>query len=139
VLIWAMAIGGCSWLTPEPDYAPARRTSVVPQEFLLTSYEPLNAWLDTPVRVQIVDVPLSRVFQEPALSGLNHRLFRMPEDDPLISIDSLALTRRQLLWAIAHDHKLAMIPKFTGQGAESYIDIRGPREPEVLVQSIPGS
>ena len=111
---------------PQPDLSPARKRALLPQEFLYTDYRPLNEWLDTSVRVDLKDVPLSDVFRQPPLSGLNHQLSDLPEgeDEPLVTIDELALTRRQLLWALAQDHKLAMLPKFDSQGGTSFIDIR---------------
>ena len=113
-------------IDPQPDLRPSREQALVPQEFLLTDYVPLNEWLDTSVHVDILDVPLSCVFQEPALAGLNHNLtgFHWEEDEPTITIHEVALTRRQLLWALSQDHMLAMVPKFDAQGGTSYIDIR---------------
>ena len=129
-------LSSCAWrtqlreaLSPQANLSPARPKALLPQEFLFTDYAPLNDWLDTAVRVHMTKVPLSEVFQEPALAGLNHRLSDMPvyeeeEEEPLITIDELALTRRQLLWAIGQDYKLAMVPKFDPLGGTSYIDIR---------------
>jgi hypothetical protein len=117
-------------IDPEPNLSPARTRALVPQEFLYTDYVPLNDWLDTPVRVHITNVPLSEVFHQPALSGLNHSLLDMPDyseadGEPTVTIDELALTRRQLLWAIGQDYKLAMVPKFDQLGATSLIEISG--------------
>lgn len=114
-------------INPEPDLHPARPKAVVPQDFLFTEYLPLNKWLDQSVRVDILDVPLSSVFQHPALSGLNHNLTGFSpgdKDEANITIHEVALTRRQLLWSLSQDHKLAMVPKFDAQGGTSYIDIR---------------
>lgn len=114
-------------INPEPDLRPARERAIVPQDFLFTDYTPLNQWLDQSVHVDILDVPLSSVFQQPALSGLNHNLTGFSpgdEDEPTITINEVALTRRQLLWSLSQDHKLAMVPKFDAQGGTSYIDIR---------------
>ena len=128
----AMGLSSCSSLqqsiNPQPDLHPSRPRALVPQEFLFTDYAPLNNWLDESVRVDIQDVPLSSVFQVPALAGLNHDLtgFTLPADkeEPTVTVDEVALTRRQLLWAISQDHKLIMVPKFDAVGGTSYIDIR---------------
>ena len=122
-------LNSCSDITnainPRPDLHPARMKAVIPQEFLLSEYRPLNDWLDESVRVDIQEVPLSQVFQEPALAGLNHNLSNFPvEDESYVSINELALTRRQLLWAIGQDYKLDMVPRFDPAGGTSYIDIR---------------
>lgn len=112
-------------INPQPQLQPARPRALIPRDFLFTDYAPLNDWLDQSVSVDIVDVPLSSVFQQPALAGLNHNLTNMPEGDaePKLTISEIALTRRQLLWSISQDHKLVMTPRFDPQGGTSHIDI----------------
>jgi hypothetical protein len=41
----------------------------------------------------------------------------------LITIHRVAITRRQLLWALGQDHQLAMIAH-TVPGGQSYVEIR---------------
>ena len=98
--------------------------AVVPQEFLFTRYAPLNTWLDQAVRVQVLDVPLMNVFRHPALRGLEYVVVKAPPQNPLVTIDKLALTRRQLLWALSHDHQLHMTPSYGRRGEVSHIEIR---------------
>jgi hypothetical protein len=98
--------------------------AVVPQDFLFTRYAPLNQWLDEAVRVQILDVPLMKVFDHPTLRGLHYHFVSLPPDNPLINIDKIAMTRRQLLWAIGHDHQLHMTPHYGSRGEVTHIDIR---------------
>ena len=43
---------------------------------------------------------------------------------PLVSIDSMGITRRQLLWAIAHDNNLHMSLRSLPNGQPSQILIR---------------
>lgn len=107
-----------------PGNYAADKMAVVPPEFLLTRYTPLNNWLDTKVRVQIFDVPLSRITQEPALRGIRYRLVQAPEENPLIFIDKLAMTRRQLLWSLAQDHQLHLTPVFNEYDGTACIEIR---------------
>ncbi len=109
---------------PQPPGHAEDVNAVVPQEFLFSRYEPLNRWLDEAVRVQIMDVPLMDVFHHPALRGLQYVIVKAPPQNPLINIDKLALTRRQLLWAIAHDHQLHMTPSFGPAGDVTCIEIR---------------
>ena len=80
----------------------------------------------------------SRVFQEPALRGINYRLVASglqggkgtPDGegfagaDPLIFIDKLAMTRRQLLWSLSQDHQLHMTPVFDTSDGPASIEIR---------------
>ena len=115
---------GCGIFDPRPAYKAADELAVVPPDFLFTRYEPLNRWLDTAVRVQIFDVPLSQVVNEPCLRGVNYRLIQAPVEDPMIFIDKLALTRRQLLWSLAQDHQLHLTPVFDTPGGPAYIEIR---------------
>ncbi len=115
---------GCGIFDPRPTYKAADELAVVPPDFLFTRYEPLNRWLDTAVRVQIFDVPLSRVIHEPCLRGVNYRLVQAPVENPMIFIDKLALTRRQLLWSLAQDHQLHLTPVFDTPEGPAYIEIR---------------
>jgi hypothetical protein len=109
---------------PQPPNRAEDPVAVVPPDFLLTRYAPLNQWLDQAVRVQIIDVPLMSVFNHPALRGLQYHVVKAPPANPLITIDKLALTRRQLLWVIAHDYQLHMTPIFGPSGEVLHIDIR---------------
>ena len=109
---------------PQPLGHAEDANAVVPQEFLFSRYKPLNQWLDEAVRVQISDVPLMDVFRHPALRGLQYVIVKAPPQNPLINIDKLALTRRQLLWALSHDHQLHMTPSFGPGGKVTCIEIR---------------
>lgn len=109
---------------PQPPGHAEDANAVVPQDFLFSRYTPLNTWLDQAVRVQILDVPLMDVFRHPALRGLEYVVIKSPPQNPLVTIDKLALTRRQLLWALSHDHQLHMTPSFGRHGEVSHIEIR---------------
>jgi hypothetical protein len=113
-------------LLPKPDLEPHDKIGVVPQDFLFTQHEPLKDWLDTAVYVQMINVPLTRVFEHPALRPLNHRWVVLPRHNPRITIYRVAITRRQLLWSIAQDYKLSMLP-VTVPGGYSYIEVRADR------------
>src|SRR5688572_4319933 len=110
-------------INPKPKGRAADPMAVVPGEFLFTRYQPLNTWLDEAVRVQIMDVPLTDVFRHPALRGLEYVIVKPPSTNPLITIDKLALTRRQLLWVLAQDYQLHMTPAFGPRGDVRYIEI----------------
>jgi len=114
---------GCWSFIPKPDFKPHDKLAVLPQEFLFSTYGPLNDYLDTPVHVQITEMPLSQVFYHPTLSRLNYHFVRMPAGDPLITIQRIGVTRRQLLWSLAQDHSLNMLP-VTRRGGDSYIEVR---------------
>ena len=109
---------------PQPGGHAEDANAVLPQEFLFTRYAPLNHWLDEAVRVQIMDVPLMDVFRHPALRGLAYVFVKPPLKNPLVTIDKLALTRRQLLWVLSHDHQLHMTPSFGPRGEVTCIEIR---------------
>lgn len=123
-----LPLTGCNTLDrilePQPQGNAADAGAVLPQEFLFTRYAPLNRWLDQAVRVQINDVPLMDVFNHPALRGFQYAVVKAPPENPLISMDKIALTRRQLLWALSHDHQLFMSPVFDRRGAVTHIEIR---------------
>ncbi len=119
-----LGLPGCGMFDPHPNYHAADRMAVVPPEFLHSRYGPLNAWLDTPVRVQIYDVPLSKITQEPCLRGINYRVKQVPSENPNIFIDKLALTRRQLLWSLSQDYQLHMSLAFDSAQGPACIEIR---------------
>ena len=114
----------CDMFTMKGPFKPYDKKSVLPQDFLYTKYAPLNAWLDTPIRVQILDVPLPEVFALPCLRGLDYRIVSLPKLKHTITMNHMAMTRRQLLWALAQDHQLRMTPVFGENGRASHIDIR---------------
>ncbi len=120
----ALASASCNLFEPKPPMKITDAAAVVPPDFLFSRYAPLNAWLDTSVRVQIFDVPLMDTFQTPALRGLNYRIISRPEHNPLITIDKPGLTRRQLLWALSQDHALHLSAIFTPDGGPAWIEIR---------------
>ena len=97
---------------------------MLPQEFLYSKYHPLNAWLDTPVHVQILDVPLFSVLNEPCLRGLNYQVMKRPVHNPRITMNHIAMTRRQLLWSLCQDYQLSMVLVFGENGQPGHIDIR---------------
>ena len=127
----SLALAGCGLFDPKPTHMAYDRLAVVPQEFLYTEYAPLNKWLDTPVRVQMLDVPLLEVFDHPSLRGLNYRITVPPKADQTVLIDKLAMTRRQLLWVLSHDYALMLTPVFGSNGELSWIEVRS--------KDVPGS
>ena len=120
----ALTLVGCTLFDPKPPGKAFDKMAVVPPDFLYSRYEPMNRWLDTAVRVQIFDVPLTRVIYEPCLRGINVRVIQAPVENPNIFIDKLALTRRQLLWSLAQDHQLHLTPVFDANGGPAWIEIR---------------
>jgi hypothetical protein len=126
-LLAALALLGlpaCGIFDPHPQYHAADPMAVVPPEFLLSRYAPLNRWLDTPVRVQMYDVPLSQVTQQPCLRGINYSVKQVPSENPNVFIDKLALTRRQLLWSLSQDYQLHMSISFDATQGPACIEIR---------------
>jgi hypothetical protein len=123
----SLCLPACSVMdqdNPKPKGHAADPHAVVPQDFLFSRYHPLNTWLDQAVRVQIMDVPLMDVFNHQTLRGLQYVVVKAPTSNPLINIDKLAMTRRQLLWCLAHDHQLHMTPAFGPNGEVISIEIR---------------
>jgi hypothetical protein len=124
VPVVALTLSSCEMFKMDGPFRPYDAMAVIPQDFLYSKYAPLNRWLDTPVHVQILDVPLCDVFNHPSLRGLNYKMVKAPRLNPKITLNHIAMTRRQLLWSIAQDHQLSMTPMFGENGEGSYIDIR---------------
>jgi len=118
------SLASCGLLDPKPKNQAADKLAVVPAEFLFSRYGPLNQWLDSMERVQIFDVPLKQVFNEPVLRGINYKVIQAPVENPTIFIDKIAMTRRQLLWSLAQDHQLHLTPVFSADGGPACIEIR---------------
>lgn len=114
----------CTIFDPKPPNMAADKMAVVPPDFLLSRYGPMNRWLDTKVRVQIFDVPLDQVIHQPCLRGINYRVVQKGVENPLIFIDKIAMTRRQLLWSLSQDHQIHMTLVFDVQGGPACIEIR---------------
>jgi hypothetical protein len=119
----AALVTSCGLMLPKPDYKPHDKLAVVPQDFLFTTHAPFNSWLDTPVRLQITEMPLTEVFEHPALRRLNVVWTRRPKDNPKITIHRIAITRRQILWSLSQDHQLTMLPVTVPGGRDSYVEI----------------
>ena len=98
--------------------------AVVPADFLFTRYAPLNRWLDQPMRVLILDTKLTDCFNHEALRGIRYQWVISPKENPVINIDRVAMTRRQLLWALAQDHLIQMTAKHGPNGELEYLELR---------------
>ncbi len=128
----AMCHTGCRTvdriLDEQPSFKAADPAAVVPREFLYTKYEPLNRWMDQAVRVQIMDMSLLSVFEHPCLRGFHYKFLRRPPRAHVINMDKLAMTRRQILWALSHDYQLRFSPKYGMDGEVLYIEISSREE-----------
>jgi hypothetical protein len=127
-LALALGLPSCEMFKMAGPFKPYTTKAVLPQDFLFSHYEPLNEWLDVPVHVQILDVPLLDIFKHPTLAGLNYKLVKAPKENPRITMTHLAMTRRQLLYSLSQEHQLTMTPIFANDGSMSYIDIRSRKE-----------
>ncbi len=118
-----------SWLKSplfleKPRLSLSQPRAVVPSDFLFSWHKPYNEWMDTPNRVYYHEVPLDKIFQNPPFTKLRYTLGEMPPEMPEISIDSLGITRRQLLWMIAHDNQLHMSLMTDSEGYPTEVIIR---------------
>ena len=119
-----IALVSCSIFNPKPKPGLVEPKAAVPADFLFSWHAPYNKWMDTPVRVYYNEVPLEEIFKNAPLIGLSYNFIKKPKESPLVSIDSIGITRRQLLWAIAHDNNLNMSLKALPNGHPSEIIIR---------------
>jgi hypothetical protein len=128
LLAAAVATAGCNYYPNHPDnqHDSRVREAVVPNTFLYNATSPrFNEWLDTPAHIHLIDVPLDRVFESTIFAPLNYRVSNLPANAPPVNVESLGMTRRQLLWTIAHEYGLSMTPYDFGDPHLSYIDVQG--------------
>ena len=119
-----LSLSNCSVLDQNPKPGLVEPRAAVPVDFLFSWHKPYNKWMDTPVRVYYNDVSLEEIFKNDPLSGLSYKFVKSAETMPLVSMDSMGITRRQLLWAIAHDNNLHMSLRSLPNGQPSQILIR---------------
>lgn len=114
----------CSVFEQKPKPGLVEANAAVPVDFLFSWHKPYNKWMDTPIRVYYNEVSLEEIFKNDPLTGLSYKFVKEPDAMPLVSIDSIGITRRQLLWAIAHDNNLHMSLRSLPNGQPSQILIR---------------
>ena len=124
LILIPIALISCSIFNPKPKPGLVEPKAAVPADFLFSWHAPYNKWMDEPVRVYYNEVSLEEIFKNAPLLGLSYNFIKKPKKTPLVSIDSIGITRRQLLWAIAHDNNLSMRLKSLPNGHPSEIIIR---------------
>jgi len=120
----ALALSSCDLFLPKPNYALVQPKVVVPADFLYSPDNAFNEWMDTGVRVSYHKVPLDQIFRNAPFVKLKYEVYEKPEIMPLVTFDSLGITRRQLLWAVAHDNNLKMTLKTLPNGEPTAVVIR---------------
>lgn len=119
-----LGLGGCGIFQEKTNPGLVEPKAAVPQDFLFSWHKPYNAWMNAPVRVYYNKVPLDQVFGNAPFTRLSYAFIEKPAIIPLVSMDTLGITRRQLLWSIAHDNNLQMILKTLPNGHPSEVIIR---------------
>jgi hypothetical protein len=120
----AILLGSCNLFDPVPHYRIVEPEAVVPKSFLYSPDDSYNAWMDTPLRVHYHEATLDWIFSDRPFADFHYRLCDIPSDMEPITIDALGQTRRQLLWAIAHDHNFKMTLLTTEGGLPSEVVVR---------------
>lgn len=120
----ATLLGSCNLFDPVPHYRIVEPEAVVPTSFLYNPDDSYNAWMDTPLRIHYHEATLEWIFSDRPFTNFRYSLHDIPSDMEPVTIDALGQTRRQLLWAIAHDHNLKMVLLTTEGGLPSEVIIR---------------
>jgi hypothetical protein len=111
ILAVVLVIAGFTSCVQAPrGFEWAEQKAVIPNYFLLTGYEPMNDWLDAPLPVRLHEVTMTEALNMPPLNEVRYRCEYYPSGDDisLFSIDSPAMTRRQLLWGISRNFGASM-------------------------------
>lgn len=117
-------LGSCGIFQEKPSPGLVEPKAALPEDFLFSWHKPYNEWMDSPVRVYYNKVPLDQIFKNSPFIRLAYKFSEQPAEMPLVSVDTLGITRRQLLWSIAHDNNLQMILKTLPNGHPSEVIIR---------------
>lgn len=117
-------LGSCEIFQEKPNPGLVEPHAAIPEDFLFSWHKPYNEWMDSPVRVYYNKAPLDQIFENSPFIRLSYKFNEKPSEMPLVSMDTLGLTRRQLLWSIAHDNNLQMILKTLPNGHPSEVIIR---------------
>ena len=120
----ALAASGCDIFVAKPTPSLVQPHAAVPRTFLWSWHKPYNEWMDAPVRVYYNKVPLDQIFEGSPFNNLSYRFIEQPKEMPLVSVDTLGISRRQLLWSVAHDNNLHMSLKTLPNGHPSEVIIR---------------
>jgi len=126
-LVSGMVLGlsSCDIFLPKPGHALVQPRVVVPADFLYSPFEDFNEWMDTGVRVSYHNVPLDQVFRNPPFTDLQYELLdERPVEMPRLTFDSIGITRRQFLWAVAHDLNVKLTLKTLQNGQPIAIVVR---------------
>lgn len=123
-LALALCLGACGIFVEKPTPSLVEPRAAVPRDFLFSWHEPYNEWMDAPVRVYYNKVPLDQVLANPPFTRFKYHVVEKPETMPIVTIDSLGISRRQLLWSMAHDYNLHMSLKTLPDGHPSEVLIR---------------
>ncbi len=117
----SLLLPGCSLFVMDGPFPIHDKLAVIPEDFLYTKYEPLNRWLDTPVRIYFRNLSVAEALRIPALRGLNFKLEGNIPCTSTVSMDRIAITRRQALWSLAQDQQLVMVAMFGTDQEASYV------------------
>jgi hypothetical protein len=81
-----------------------------PQEFLSSTDQSWNQWLDTAVDVDLAEVRIIHLPLTDAFSGLRIAITRAdaPVESLKVTLHASQITRRQALWLLAQKYELAM-------------------------------
>lgn len=120
----AMLFSSCDIFLEKPRHTLVEPKAVVPSRFLFSWDKDYNEWMDTPNRVYYHRTPLSQVLQNAPFTRLTYELYDMPEEEPLITIDSLGFTRRQILWVLCNDYNLKMSLRTLSDGKPESVIVR---------------
>lgn len=82
-----------------------------PQDFLSSTDESWNRWLDTAVDVDLADVRIVHVPLTDAFSGLRIAISQAdaPVESLKVTLHASRITRRQALWLLSQKYELTMI------------------------------
>jgi hypothetical protein len=120
----ALCLGACGIFVEKPTPSFVEPRAAVPRDFLFSWHKPYNEWMDAPVRVYYSKVPLDQVLANPPFTRFKYYVVEKPDTMPIVTIDSLGISRRQLLWSMAHDYNLHMSLKTLPDGHPSEVLIR---------------
>ena len=107
-LLLVSCVTGLEFIDSRGMFRGTEGRVVIPANFLYSGSDALDDWLNEPYKLRFDEMSLRDVFTTHPLNSMRYRFEALPTDRPTFNMNSVAITRRQLLYALAESYDLEM-------------------------------